>query len=154
MEKRKSLKDRREAMTKNYDIPIEAFEHRYFWLFEKLEHYEELDANRVFIFLNDGTTLMYDNLVHTYYNVKIFNSVGELSNEEWKKGFSHLLRANIRRSGLPQYILAEKIGITKSMLNNYVAGKSIPSSNILNYLAEELNCSADDLFPKKYIILD
>ena len=154
MSNRISLKDRREVMTKNYDVPIEDFKYRYFWLFDRLEHYEELDENRVFVFLNDGRTILYDNLVHFYHNVKIFDSVGELSNEEWKKGFSNLLRERIRRSGLSQYTLAERIGITKSMLNNYVTGRTIPSTNILNRLAEELNCSADDLIPRKYIILD
>lgn len=154
MSERKTLKERRKIMTRTYDVPIEAFEQRYFWLFNKMESYEELDDYRVFVFLDDGRTILYNNVTYESHEVKLFNSVSELMDDEWKKGFSDLLITQMRRAKMSQCVLADRIGVTNAMMNRYASGQSIPSAFILNRIVEELDCSADDLFPRKYIILD
>lgn len=137
-----------------YEIPIEAFEHRYPWLFKRMESFEEVDRYSVYINLDDGRTLLYDNFMNELKTVKRFDDDSELTEEEWKKGFSNLLAERLKRSGINQYELARKIGVSTTMVNHYVNGRNIPSVYMLRRISRVLECSMDDLYPREYVVLD
>ena len=89
-------KERKEFHTKEYVAPIEDFEHRFPCMFKHAISFDEIDYDKVYIELDDGRTLYYDRFYNFYWNVKRFNSIYELSEEEWRKGFSDRLRKRLR----------------------------------------------------------
>lgn len=148
-----SNKERKKNMSKYYDVPIEDFEHRFPWLFKRMTSFEEIDDYMVFIDLNDGRTLLYDIFIHEFKEVKRFDDVFELTEDEWKLGFSHLLAKRIQMRRMTQYELANKLGVSEMTISRYITGKSLPSVYMMNKITKVLKCSQEDLFPHDYIIL-
>lgn len=138
----------------NYIIPIEDFENRFPWIFNHMKSFEELDDYLVYINLDDGKTLLYDNFTHEYKTVKRFTDDFELTEDEWKLGFSKLLAKRLRCCGLNQYDLAKRIGVSTTMVNHYINGRNVPSIYTMKKIVKVLGCSLDDLYPHDYIILD
>lgn len=55
------------------------------------------------------------------------------------------IREKREKKGLTQVELAEALGITKQAVNSWEKGTQNPSSVILRYVADELECTADYL---------
>lgn len=147
-------KERKKEYTKKYKVPIEDFKSRFSWLFKRMESFEDLDGRRLFINLDNGKTMIYDILFHTVKEVKRFDDISELTEEEWKIGFSNLLRKQIRSKGITQYELANRLGVTEMTISRYTTGKSLPSVYMLDKIIRVLNCSTEDLYPHDYIELE
>lgn len=57
---------------------------------------------------------------------------------------------NLRcRSGMTQGNLAQKLGVTQSMVAKWEVGGSYPRGELLTRLADALNCSIDELFGRE-----
>lgn len=56
------------------------------------------------------------------------------------------LRKYLKRSGLTQERLAEKIGYSRSAVNDWVAGKTVPNAYALLDIAKALKISVLDLY--------
>ena len=149
-----SNKERKRNFTKDYETPIEDFEHRFPWLFKRMESFEEYDDDRVFIELSDGKTMIYDNFINELKEIKRFNDIYELSEEEWRIGFSKILRKQISSKNITQYELANKLGVSEMTISRYVTGRCLPSVYIINKLVRALNCKPEDLYPHDYIELN
>lgn len=59
--------------------------------------------------------------------------------------FSECLSIAIKKSGMKQAALAEKVGTSPANISNYVRAKSFPPLDILVEIAQELNVSIDSL---------
>lgn len=147
-------KERKCRFTQDYEMPIEDFEHRFPWLFKRMKSFEEYDDDRVFIGLSDGKTMLYDNFMHELKEVKRFDDINELTEEEWRIGFSKLLRKQISSKNITQYELANKLGVSEMTISRYVTGRCLPSVYIINKLVRVLKCKPEDLYPHDYIVLN
>ena len=146
-------KERKEFHTKEYVASIEDFKHRFPCMFKHVISFDEIDYDKVYIELDDGRTLYYDRFYNFYWNVKRFNSIYELSEEEWRKGFSDRLRKRLRTKNIKQYDLAKKLGVSEMTVSGYITGKRTPNAYYLELLATILNCDINDLLPKDHIII-
>lgn len=146
-------KERKESYTKDYDVPVEDFEHRFPLLFKRMVSFDEIDDYRVYIELDDGRTLYYDIFYHLYWKVKRFGSIDELSEDEWKLGFSQCLKDKLRKKRFTNYEFANMLGITSTTLSRYVNGKRMPDMYLFYKMVDILECNAEDLLPKDHIIL-
>ena len=146
-------KERKEFHTKEYVAPIDDFEHRFPCMFKHVISFDEIDYDKVYMELDDGRTLYYDRFYNFYWNVKRFNSIYELSEEEWRKGFSDRLRKRLRTKNIKQYDLAKKLGVSEMTVSGYITGKRTPNAYYLELLATILNCDINDLLPKDHIII-
>lgn len=54
-----------------------------------------------------------------------------------------------RKRGMTQASLAQKMGVTQSMVAKWEAGGSCPRGEVLTRLADLLHCSIDELFGRK-----
>lgn len=150
---KESNKERKKRLTKSYDIPIDDFKHRFSAIFNRMESFEELDDTRVYINLNSGRTLLYDSLYHTYFNIKRFDDIYELTEEEYRLGFSELLKKQLRRNMMSQRDLAMELGVSSNMVSRYINCTAMPSSIVFCKMLRVFNCTAEDLTPKDYVIL-
>lgn len=149
-----SNKERKQLITKKYETPIDDFEHRFPWLFKRMVSFEEYNDDKVFIELSDGKTMLYDNFMQELKEVKRFDDIYELTEDEWKLGFSKILRKQINSKCITQYELASKLGVSEMTISRYVTGRCLPSVYIINKLTKILNCEPDDLYPHDYIELN
>lgn len=60
-------------------------------------------------------------------------------------GFSERLYCELLRSGLTQAELANRIGVERKSISNYIHGVSDPQSSVLGKICKQLNVSADYL---------
>lgn len=143
--------ERKKMLTREYALPIEDFEHRYPWLVKRVISYDEYDEYRVFVELDNGKTLLYDNFPKEYYEVKRFNNIFELTDDEYRKGFSDLLKEQMLKNGIGQNELAEKVGVSKNMIFRYLHHLAIPNTIAFCKIVSVLDCNAEDLIPEDYI---
>lgn len=136
-----------------YEETLKKFSESYQYLYKYLDSWEPLNNREILVVLEDGRTYSYDGISRLLRKVKIINNVSEFTDEEWRIGFSDLLARFIRKSGITQYELADRIGISTVMMSRYSTGKSAPTPLIMQKIARELDCSIDDLCPKEYIYL-
>lgn len=87
-------------------------------------------------------------LIDLYYyfgeSIRRYNPIKENTND-WFKEVSMRIRYYIYRKGLYQNEFANRLGISKDVLNRYLNGKNIPSAYMLYRIAEVLDISLDDL---------
>lgn len=69
-----------------------------------------------------------------------------LTEEEHRKEFPKLLYKIMRRKGITQNQLAEKLNVSQSMISHYINGKALPGYSMLKKMANVLECSIDDLY--------
>lgn len=60
-------------------------------------------------------------------------------------GFPERLHCELLRSGLTQAELANRIGVERKSISNYIYGVSDPQASVLGKICKQLNVSADCL---------
>lgn len=69
----------------------------------------------------------------------------DIDDEEWKSDFAQQLTNKLRSSGIPQWELARKTGLSEVSISNYLNGKAIPSTLNLRKITRVLGCSTSEL---------
>lgn len=133
---------------------IEDFNLRFPWLYRNIESWEERRPGEILIHMNNNKLILYDNLNHFPYEIRFFDKISELSEVEWREGFSRRLAKMIRVNYILKEDLAERVGVSPVMISRYLSKSATPSSFVLAKLAEELKCSTEDFMPKEFVILN
>ena len=105
--------------------------------------------------LDDDTKLEFSSLDNTLRDVTQlydpeYNS--HISEIEWRKSFSSRLKTILYDRSIKQEVLADMLGISRTMLSKYINGKATPSSYNLNRIARALSCDVRDLVDFDYIL--
>lgn len=133
---------------------MNLFMRRCQWIHNKMESWEEYDDMSVLVRTTDGKEYFFDAFEDYARLIKRFEHADELTDEEWRRGFSYFLDREIMNSGMRRYEVAEQAGITETMLSRYLSCKAVPSSIILQRLADAIGCDVNDILPHDFISLN
>lgn len=107
--------------------------------------FKEIGQWDLLITFKNGEKVIFE--VDSGYHRKLFyKNIDELTEEQERREFGYALRTMMRRRGILQEELAEKIGTSQTMISHYMTGRSIPNGIILRKIAKALKCSMDELF--------
>lgn len=109
----------------------------------------ELNEWDLLIEFKDGRKMIYDRFTN-YHKHVFYDNVHELTDAQEKKGFSYRLRTMMKRKWISQEEMAERIGVTQTMISRYINGQALPSVLVVRKIAKVLDCSMDDFFYKDY----
>lgn len=109
---------------------------------ESMVSYQESDNFEITVQCDDGSSFVYDDLDKTIRAIPADGGIGDES--VWRREFGRRLRKRMIRNGLTQEDLANMVGISQSMLSNFMTGRSMPGLYIVDKLARALDCSVDD----------
>ena len=106
--------------------------------------YEMPDKFSLIITLDDGSKILYDDLLDTtrYLNL----DPDSMSEEEIMMEFRYRLRHAMSIRGFNQIRLSEETGIPVSMISRYLTGDNVPSILKVIQIARALKCSLDELW--------
>lgn len=71
--------------------------------------------------------------------------LGVMTEEDWRKEFSIVLRKKMKQKGIKSYILTEKTGLSRFAISYYLNAKRTPSSYHLVIIADALGCLVSEL---------
>lgn len=71
--------------------------------------------------------------------------LGVMTEEDWRKEFSIVLRNKMKKKGMKGYMLAEKTGLSRIAISKYVNATRTPSSYNLVLIADALGCLVSEL---------
>lgn len=111
--------------------------------YEKMVRYEMPDSFSLIVTLDDGRSLLYDELSDStrYLNM----DPNTKTEENMLFEFQFKLHRRMIMSGYDRIRLAEETGISVSMIGKYLNGSSIPSIINAMKIARALDCTANDL---------
>lgn len=117
---------------------------------EKAIRWEEYDSFELMIYLNDGSSILYDDWDNSIRSLPANQSETKMSEEQWRLGFSRRLLKRMRVCGFNQEMLAKELGVSTATISYYLNGKRVPNLYRAEKLAEILHCTVEDLlhFPK------
>lgn len=100
---------------------------------------------RILLRLSTGEKKIYD-LIDSRL-ISVGTPIFELDNadDEWKKRFAARLRRKLCITGVTQWELSEKTGISEVTISKYLHGKAIPSAVNVDRIAWALNCDVSDI---------
>lgn len=130
---------------------VNAFIKQYQHLYVRAKSWEAYGSDELMIEMKNGDLYLYEWLYRRVVPIKLIEDPSELTEEEWKRGFSHFLEKEICNSSMTKYELAETVGISTAMLSRYLTGKAIPSGRIVQRIADALERNVNDILPHDYI---
>jgi DNA-binding XRE family transcriptional regulator len=101
----------------------------------------------LFVFKN-GNKVVYDSFEQTFTSIRYGSN--DLTDEQYKKEFSVILRKIMNRKHVNQEELARRVGTTQPMISRYINGDAMPSFTMMIKLAKALDCSTDDFYYKYF----
>lgn len=119
--------------------------------FAQLEDMEELfmiNDFDLFMKFKNGKKAVFDTFEYTSTAMRY--GTNDLTDEQYKKEFSVILRKLMRRRFVSQEELAKRVGTTQQMISRYVNGDSFPSFPMMIKLAKALRCTVDDFYYKYF----
>lgn len=125
-----------------YDFILDGFESRYKRFFDQMVDWYSTDRYEIVAILDDGMKLTYNYLTGKIRFLK--DSESKITEEDWVKDFSMILRQKIFLRGMSQGDLSEATGISKVSISKYMTGKSIPSYYNMTKIAQALECSVSE----------
>ena len=138
-----------------YDNNImNLFARRCQWIHNKMESWEEYDDMSVLVRTTDGEDYFFDAFEEYARRVKRFEDANDLTEEEWRRGFSYFLGREIVNAGTTQNDLAKNVGININMLSRYMTCKATPSTFVTQKIADILGCDIHDILPHDFISLN
>lgn len=155
------LKDYREICMSKIDSEDDVHdrymgEHRFYIMADKMkryllahtEEYFAINKWELFVRLTTGEKFVYDELYHTVRFIKYEDD--NLTDAQERKEFARNLRKIMGHKFTTQEELADKVGVSRVMINKYMNGKALPNAIILNKLAKALKCSVNDFYYKHF----
>lgn len=131
-------------------------EHRFYIMADKMRRYlevniveyEAISKWELFVRLSTGEKLIFDALYNTVRFIRYEND--KLTDEQELKEFTRNLKKFMGYKFMTQEELADKVGVSRVMMNKYMNGKAIPNAMMLNKLAKALDCSTQDFFYRHF----
>lgn len=111
---------------------------------EKVKSFMAINEYDLLITYTNGKRELFDTF--DGYRRYIKYETDALTEEEHRKEFPKLLYKIMRRKGITQNQLAEKLNVSQSMISHYINGKALPGYSMLKKMANVLECSIDDLY--------
>lgn len=93
--------------------------------------------------LNDGTSVMYDDVEHAIRTLPRDSNL--MSESECRREFGLRLRKLMRIKNISQLELSEKTGISSVTISNYLNFKATPSFYNADKIAKAIGCSIEEL---------
>ena len=121
---------------------IDNFKLHFPRLFEKAVNYEINDEHEAVIFLNDNTSILYDEIDNTYR--KLPSDRNNMTEEECRNEFGMRLYKIMISRGLTEAELSERTGIPQNRISGYITGKNTPSFYKVDKIAKALGCSIEE----------
>lgn len=103
----------------------------------------QVDFFSIMVDLADGDRVLYDDLENTIRTLP--KDPTKLSKAQCSREFGLRLRRMMTIKDMTQEELAERTGLTQTMISLYINGKNNPSFYIVDKIAKALDCSLDDL---------
>ena len=109
---------------------------------KEVTEYVEKYGERVVGKTADGRGFVYDNYDHTIWDLP---KDEDLTKEVYSREFGRSLERALQLSGMTQYELADKTGISKNQISKYVRGKAMPTFYSVELMAKALGVTPNDL---------
>ena len=135
-------------VTDKYEKMLKRFELRYPHFYNKAVDWWASGRISIAIKLNDGMILDYNDMDNTIRWVKVDE---ESTDESRKAAFGCNLQKFVTHCGMSKGDIAEKLGITNTMLSRYLHGKTMPSLDKGVQIANLMKCRVEELFDENYI---
>lgn len=101
-----------------------------------------IDApDELVVTLNDGKVFAYDDIYKTFRRLPESHNLTETN---CKIEFGNRLRRVMALKGVNETTLSEKTGIQRTLLSNYISGRTNPSFYAVDKIAKALGCSVDE----------
>lgn len=112
------------------------------YLADKVVDVVIIDDWTLHVKLDDGTAVLYDDMLHTIRNLPLNSDV--MTEQECRLEFGYRLRMMLLHRGMSHSELCRRTGITNPQLSNYIRGKTTPTFYIVDKIAKVLGCSIDE----------
>lgn len=116
---------------------------------DEIESYMYVSPYDIFIKFKDGRKYIYDQTGNYLRYVRYKNN--NLTEEEFKREFSHRLRTYMDRHYITQEFMADRLKTTQAMISRYRNGLVIPSVYRIQIIADILHYPLESFF---YIDID
>lgn len=119
-----------------------SFKLHFPYIEEDVVEYHQLKTGELIIHLDDGVTIMYDDLDNT---IRVLpEDPSKLSRYEFAREFGLRFRRMASYKGVTQFDLVILTGIQQSLLSDYMNGKKVPSFYNVDKIARALDCSVEE----------
>ena len=124
------------------ELILDEFKTYFPSLSRKMVKFKRLNVRELLVKLDDGSGVVFDMFEHS---IRWLPSDSEnMTEQQCRKEFGLRLRKIMEIKGMTQDDLANKTGINRVILSNYIRGKNTPSFYRIDKIAKALGCSADD----------
>ena len=120
---------------------FDRFEMYYPSIAEQAVSYKAKGPNIIFVTLEDGSVIEYNDLMNSFRTVVPYDG----SEESWKREFAHRLVELMVDKGFDQSYLSEASGVSQQSISNYIHRKTMPTGFIIDKLARALRCDVSEL---------
>ena len=123
------------------DIIFEHMATEFPFLARDAVYYYLDNAGELVVKLHDGKTFAYDDIYKTFRRLPDDYNLTEI---ECKIEFGNRLRRVMAMNGINETTLAEKTGIQRTLISNYISGRTNPSFYAVDKIAKAIGCSVDE----------
>ena len=129
-----------------YDKILERMSVMFPSIYKRVVNWYPSDNSEIVVVLDDGVKMAYEGFDDTIRTIKSNTISYDYMNEaDYRKKFSDAFRYQMRMSGIMQYELAERTGISVQTLSKYLKGTATPSTFNLIKIANVLGCPVSKL---------
>lgn len=114
-----------------------------------IKEIKEITDWDLLITLKNGEQYIYE-LDSNYHRVAVYENIKKVTEEQERKRFGYALNKLMDRNFITQEELAERTGISQTMISHYITGRYIPNYITVVKIAKALNCSMDDFRHGEY----
>lgn len=127
---------------------MRILEYMYPEQYRHLDTVAELDKFKYLLTMDDGRKYIYDILTESVNEFDYCHreTMQNVSEEDWRERFSKKLAKRMCERNMPQSFLAEKSGVSRHSIGNYLDGRSTPSFYNVMKIARALGCSINELY--------
>lgn len=127
---------------KKEQVELSNFEIYFPSLAEKMVDYRPSYTGSIIVDLDDGTSVLYDDLAHTIRSIP--RDCNSMTEAEFMNEFGKRLQHIMDFKNMSQKELSARTGIASSLLSRYMNGKICPSFWVVNKISKAIGCSTDD----------
>lgn len=125
------------------------FRKRYPEIAKNAMYCTQLSNEEIMVVMKDDSAVLYDNLFKTITTSRDALDLREKRYPKeasaWRKQFAIQLDRLLILKGYSQEELADIVEISQSTISNYIAGKTIPTVDILIQIALAMECNREEL---------
>ena len=133
----------------DFDEEIFRYFKKYICDSSDLDHivgWEVFAPMQILVTLDNGDKLLYDHMQGGVRHLTLsYLEKPELSEEEWRHEFMYRLRDALNSRTINHRTLAERTGISETMLSRYANGKATPSFYVISKIAKAIRYPIEEL---------